>query len=101
MATKRRGNGECCELMNMVLARTAAASKPQSLAREIMFDFTGKRRPADYTAIVIHLPRAKKDDKSPHAKAAYAVVNYCPFCGAKVAEEKNGKKPAAAAVSTA
>lgn len=99
MATKKKG--ECCELMTIALARTASLMKPQGMAREELFDFSGKRRPAVYPTIVLHLPKATKEDKSAWRKATYAMVNYCPFCGAKVAKERDGKKSASGNVPTA
>lgn len=77
----RSETNECCPVMQFVLERTSQSARPTSLSREVAFNLkTG----AQSTMTVVHLPKAKRDDKSEFAKASYAVVKHCPFCGAAV-----------------
>ena len=71
--------GECCSVMKLVLSRELPASAKAGLALEPWLNFT---KGTQGVALVLHFPKSK-DRSSEHASATYALVSYCPFCGAK------------------
>jgi hypothetical protein len=76
---------ECCPVMQFVLERTSQQARPVGLTREPTWNFkTGKQS----TLTIISFPKAKRGDKSEGARATYAVVDYCPFCGKRLAARK-------------
>lgn len=75
-------NKPCCPLLEDVASRAKSSDR-----MGLMFDtnlMNGKR------VLNIWMRKAKKAERPETWKATYAVVRYCPFCGAKV--EKNHER---------
>lgn len=76
--------GECCEVMALALER-GVQSRPGMYVGTLMNFRTGKSS----DAIAIEWRRARKTDDGkygygkPYANTTYALVAFCPFCGAK------------------
>lgn len=72
---------ECCEALEFVMKRCAAAKQPQGIYRDLLFLFN-KSPPTPRYAVIVRLPRGARDDKD--RNVVYRVLNYCPFCGKKL-----------------
>jgi hypothetical protein len=90
MAKRTPKSGECCPILDLVLSRTNAQAKRQSLSREAWFSPDGRSG----TALVLTFPKAPRGDKSEFANATYAPVEFCPFCGKKQPNERVKKERA-------
>jgi hypothetical protein len=71
--------GTCCTVLEMVLSREHPSDRA-GLA--IAMSFSAKEC-AYKPTLVVRFRKAKRGTKTEFAEATFAVVNVCPFCGAK------------------
>lgn len=84
--TKAAVVGECCPVMDLVTARGVDAQL--GLSCETGFNFkTGEQ----YPAVVARFRKAKRSEDGQfghgtvYADKNFAMLNFCPFCGKKIA----------------
>jgi hypothetical protein len=76
--------GECCELFDMVIKRDVSREARRGFEVAVPFAFTTGD---PYAAVMIYrFPKAPKGaaDKPEFKGVTYALVCFCPFCGAQL-----------------
>ncbi|HEX2679573.1 MAG TPA: hypothetical protein VHM19_23145 [Polyangiales bacterium] len=70
----------CCPGIELVLGRVRDNDRV-GLQRQTMFSLT--KQPGVTERLVIRMHKSR-DRTAPHADSTFVLVNFCPFCGAKV-----------------
>lgn len=83
-----RAGTECCEALALVLDHTHSVDKKVGIQREMFWHF---KDGSTSHRLVVHFPKltAKQETAFPeYRKAAWAELNYCPFCGKQIRKPK-------------
>jgi hypothetical protein len=80
--------GECCPALNLVLERPREGDRLGVMV-ETMFSLSDKKPPRE---VVVVRMRKNKDRKAQYANSTFVECNYCPFCGASLAQPEPKKK---------